>query len=324
LAILVCAPAVAGAQERLNGRDEVVRVTQEYREVLSAYQPGSVYEGALEQIIVQLEALSPEEVELYEQVFGSLADRARENLKILKVVLHNRDIAIHSQMTSTGFPDADLSTIDVPGLIDIAWNELPKIQDLWNWILSGDLGSVPDIPFVAESAIPLYCPGDLDSDGLPDREPPEALLAMQAGLQIMELRWQIAGRICDQDLGLVAVAVLGGGIQGNLSVVCILEDILFFIPKDLFENVMACEAYYDGQELEASYLRLGHLHEDLEDHESSLDGHDGDIKALIAQLQAVQGQHGEMLEAILANQEEIIELLKTPQGQRDGWNGKGK
>jgi len=327
LALISGAP-VAGAQELMAGKAAVMQIAEEYRQVLAVYEPGGTYEKAFEQMIRQLDALTPEEVEAYDQVFGSLAARARTNLNILKIVLRHRDIAIYKQrLKSTGFPDADLSTINLEGLWDTILDELeapqlPSLDDLWDWITGGFLGGIPNLPLLPESAVPLYCPGDLDSDGLPDREPPEALLAFHLGVQVAELHWQISGRICDQDLGLTLVAVAGGGISGNLSFVCILEDLFFFPLKNLFDNILACEAYYDGQELEASYLRLGHIHEDIETHDSNLGDHDDDVKDLIAELQAIQGEQGDMLEDILENQEEIIRLLNTPNGRRDDWNNK--
>jgi hypothetical protein len=327
LVLLAAAPIVA-AEEVISGRDAMLDVADEYREVLEVYQPGSVYIGAFEHMSRQLEALTPAEVEAYEQVFGPIAARARVNLSILKIVLRHRDIAIHkNRLASVGFPDADLSTLNLEGLWEEILEEfeaptLPSLADLWDWVTGGLLTGIPDIPLLPESAVPLYCPGDLDGDGLPEREPPEALLVLQLGIQVLELRWQIAGRICDQDLGFVAVFIGGGGVTGNLSFACIFEDLFFFPLKNLFENILACEAYYDGQELEASYLRLGHIHEDIENHESNLGDHDFDVKGLIAELQAIQGEQGDMLETILENQEEIIELLTTPQGQREGWNKK--
>lgn len=328
LLALLTGASTSTAEEMVSGRDAMVQVAEEYRQLLDVYQPGSAYIGAFEHMGRQLEALTPAEVEAYEQVFGSIADRARMNLSIMKVVLRQRDIAIQKQrFKSAGFPDADLSTINLEGLWDTIVAEfeapaLPSLADLWDWITGGILTGVPNIPLLPESAIPLYCPGDLDADGLPDREPPEALLALQFGLQVLELRWQIAGRICDQDLGFVAVLIGGGGISGNLSFACILEDLFYFPLKDLFENIMACEAYYDGQELEAAYLRLGHIHEDISTHESNLGDHDFDIKELIAEIQANQGGQSALLDTIIENQEEIIELLNTPQGRRDDWNDK--
>jgi hypothetical protein len=329
LALIAGTPTPAAGQA-VNGRDAVVQVAEEYRQALAVYRPESVYIGAFEHMSQQLEALTPEEVEAYDQILGSLAARARMNLSIMKIVLRHRDVSIHKRrLMSAEFPDADLSTINLEGLWDTILEEfaapaLPSLGDLWDWITGGFLIGIPDIPLLPESAVPLYCPGDLDNDGLPDREPPEALLALHFGLQVLELRWQIAGRICDQDLGIVAVVGLGGGISGNLSFVCIFEDLFFFALKNLFDNMMTCEAYYDGQELEASYLRLGHIHEDMETHAKNLGDHDFDVKDLLVQIQAIQGAQGDLLETLLENQEEINRLLNTPPGRRDNWNNKDK
>ena len=85
----------------------------------------------------------------------------------------------------------------------------------------------------------------------------------------------------------------------------------------------ACEAHgggVDSAEIEAGYENgvtiindLNNLDAKITNIENKLIQHDGDIKAKLDQ------QKG-MLESALANQQEIIKLLKTPDGRRPDWN----
>jgi len=98
-----------------------------------------------------------------------------------------------------------------------------------------------------------------------------------------------------------------------------------------------CE-FHDGKvdaaEIEAAYQNSASLVRDvgvlddrvrgmrgrLESHDTEVKGEFTAIKAELAALQAQLGQQATMLEAVLANQQEILELLNTPQGQRPDWN----
>ena len=99
-----------------------------------------------------------------------------------------------------------------------------------------------------------------------------------------------------------------------------------------------CE-FHDGKvdaaEIEAAYENSASLVRDLdaldgrvrgmrgrlETHDTEIKDEFTAIKAELAALQAQLGQQATMLDAVLANQAEIIELLNTPQGQRPDWNG---
>lgn len=342
LALLASAPRAAAETGR-SSREELMQLADEYRQVFATYPQETTYGRALEQLISQLGQLTPEEAAASEPILGMLTAHARENLEIYKRLLEYRRAAAQQRAVSTGFPEADFSTIDIPWVWEVVADELPKLDNLWDWVLSFDNGvipEIPDVPFIPESAIPLYCPGDLDGDGLPDREPVLFRMLLDLALRRTESVRDVAGRICDQDLGITAVAVAGGGLSGNLSIVCIAFDVVYYVEKFFLDNIMVCESYYDGLELEASYLRLGHIHEDMETHEShladhalsiqqdlathesNLGTHDSEVRDGLSAIQGVQGQHGLMLENILSTQQQIIELLNTPQGRREGWNDK--
>ena len=98
-----------------------------------------------------------------------------------------------------------------------------------------------------------------------------------------------------------------------------------------------CE-FHDGKvdaaEIEAAYQNSASLVRDvgvlddrvrgmrgrLESHDTEVKGEFTAIKAELAALQAQLGQQATMLEAVLANQQVVLELLNTPQGQRPDWN----
>lgn len=107
--------------------------------------------------------------------------------------------------------------------------------------------------------------GGADESGLCTsvRQSDSTLFALLNGTLLAEAVQMVASRICDQ-----VVVVLGGG---NGSLVCIITDLIFLAVRGANDNINYCEDQNDGAELHASYLRLGHLHADLETAEANLD-----------------------------------------------------
>ena len=106
--------------------------------------------------------------------------------------------------------------------------------------------------------------------------------------------------------GLDAVALASGGIG---TVACAAAAVGVAAAEEVVDAFLRCDETVDEAHLDAAFNRaednflLGnHIHDDL-------DTHDTDIKALLS--------------VIAANQREIIKLLKTPQGNRPGWNVDG-
>lgn len=87
----------------------------------------------------------------------------------------------------------------------------------------------------------------------------------------------------------------------------------------------------DGAEIEATYENSVNTLNDLAAHDTNIDGDlaahdaniDGDLAAHDARMIGRMDTLDATLAIILANQEEIIRLLKTPQGKRPGWNRGG-
>jgi hypothetical protein len=109
----------------------------------------------------------------------------------------------------------------------------------------------------------------------PDRSNADALLIAQdvlAGARVLleaaEVLWSGLSRACDE-----TIVVLGEG--GNTSIACIPADVVLFaaelavgVGETVVEHIDFCDAAVDAAEIEGSYERLGHLHGDIETHES--------------------------------------------------------
>ncbi len=139
---------------------------------------------------------------------------------------------------------------------------LPKIRE---WRQATDLwvGSlrVVDVLDTKKHDLPELA----TSDGFPDADyfhlvrPDE--LAMIIGLEVMNLAegaQMIASRICEQ-----TAVILGEG--GNTSMACMVTDVIFVAAMFVWNTLDQVDNDFNSEENEASYLRLGHIHTDLED-----------------------------------------------------------
>ncbi len=106
--------------------------------------------------------------------------------------------------------------------------------------------------------------------------------------------------------GLDVVALASGGLG---TAACAAAAVAVAAAEEVVDAFLRCDATVDEAHLDAAFNRaednflLGtHIHDNL-------DTHDTDIKALLS--------------VIAENQREIIKLLKTPQGNRPGWNVDG-
>jgi hypothetical protein len=113
--------------------------------------------------------------------------------------------------------------------------------------------------------------------------------------------------------GLDVVALASGGL-GTLG--CAAAALIPVAAEEVVDALVRCDETVDEAHLDAAFERaednfeLGtHIHGDLKTHDDYLVQHDTDIKALLFE--------------IAENQREIIKLLKTPQGNRPGWNKEG-
>lgn len=165
------------------------------------------------------------------------------------------------------------------------------------------------------------------------------------GALVAEAIKDTAEQFCNQDI-----------LGENVSSVCVVTDILYFAAKGIHENFNMCNDFVTAAEVNGSYRRLDHIHDDLgtvktnlqdakasileaisehdarlrthdtdirnqvsthdSDIQTQVAAHDSDIKVLLATLQSGVDGNGQQLELLLARQLEVIRLLHTPQGQR--------
>jgi hypothetical protein len=90
------------------------------------------------------------------------------------------------------------------------------------------------------------------------------LLIFQAVLTTAKGVWSLADRGCDQVL-----VALGEG--GNTSLVCIIVDTVLTAAQAVFDGYTFCENDIDSNEINGSYRRLDHIHNDLASLQSSSD-----------------------------------------------------
>src|SRR2546426_4628675 len=83
------------------------------------------------------------------------------------------------------------------------------------------------------------------------------MLAAQEVLIAAKGVWAAASRGCDE------VVVLAG-FGGNVSLVCIAADIVLAVAEGVLNGYQFCDNDIDSAEIQGSYLRLAHIHGDLE------------------------------------------------------------
>ena len=130
----------------------------------------------------------------------------------------------------------------------------------------------------------------------------EVVLDAKIALGAAKSVWAGVEVACGLDV--VAVGTVGVGFAA-----CAAAAVGVAVAEEVVDAFLRCDATVDEAHLDAAFNRardnflLGtEIHDDL-------DTHDTDIKALLSE--------------IAANQREIIKLLKTPQGNRPGWNVEG-
>jgi hypothetical protein len=83
------------------------------------------------------------------------------------------------------------------------------------------------------------------------------MAASAAALFTAETVREEASRACDE-----TIVILGEG--GNGSLVCLITDAIYIVAKATNEALSFCDGDIDSAEIEGSYDRLGHIHDNLE------------------------------------------------------------
>ncbi|WOT06445.1 hypothetical protein [Shewanella youngdeokensis] len=158
-----------------------------------------------------------------------------------------------------------------------------------------------------------------------ERNNSDLVLDAQIALGVAKVAWAGVEVACGLD-------VVQIGTVGVSFAVCEVAALLVASSEEIVNGFLRCDETVDEAHLDAAFIRaednfnLGtNIHDDLVDHDininanlvehdlnisSQLDLHDHEIKGLILR--------------VIANQREIIKLLKTPQGKRPDWNQGGK
>ena len=126
--------------------------------------------------------------------------------------------------------------------------------------------------------------GTINSGGFPDapystevgdtRPTTTALLAAAATFEIADNTRELAGRACDE-----IIVAIGAGF--NTALVCLISDGIWVVAKSVFWAIQFESDDVDSAEINGNYLRLGHLHTDIESLQSSLTAHDANIDAAL-------------------------------------------
>lgn len=151
--------------------------------------------------------------------------------------------------------------------------------------------------------------GALNSGGLPDapysdeygseRPTTAAIIAASGVYEAAETTRDIASRGCEQ----VAVAI---GAGGNTSSVCIAVDAVFVAAKLVWWDINNWDNDVAGAEIAGNYLRLGHLHGDIESHDNGirvrLQEHDDSMVSRV-------GQHDSNMEGKVLAHDQNMSLV---------------
>ena len=246
--------------DRAELRADLLYLVNSYKDMVSAGQVDAGLEAALASAERELE-LSAEEAFAPAEMLAPIVRQMRLRLDDMKALVYAEGKASHLLAKSDGLPSADYPNINsMEFVITILRSDLPRVISFLGAFL------IPAIPQTVEAVIPFYCVGDPDGDGIANRKDDLLVLTSQNLLASAEALREAASRICEQDLTIV-------GEGGNLSVVCIVSDVLFVAAKTVHANMLLCEGFIDSAETAATYRRVGHLHEDLINVDSDLATH---------------------------------------------------
>ena len=168
-----------------------------------------------------------------------------------------------------------------------------------------------------------YCPSSPNrSDDLALQIAVDAIQAARIALEGAKVLWSGLSRLCDQT---VVVCPAPGG--GNTSTACIAADVVLFAAElavgaaeGVVEHFEFCDNGVDSAEIEGTWERVGHIHTDLDNHNTDISTqlltHDEDIKELLDDIQDGIDENHRLITVFMARQQEVLRLLITPEGRR--------
>jgi hypothetical protein len=280
-------------------------VTSQYKEFAANYLPGTQYEKAMDELILMIDRMDEDQASVAAQYLKPILPSMLANLELMKEGLsHWNDprALSYGSATSLGFPDAaypDIQPINFPALIAPVGRDLlsfiPAVAGLF---INFDFGAFAPS---ALNAIPFICRTVVDAEGIPTRVPDLTLMTLRTAAVGLEAVKEMANTFFEQ----TAVAV---GAGGNLKWITVFTTGAWLIAKVTYENIKSCDDMISGAEAAASYRRLGHIHGDLENVNIKIDTAKGDLSSIKNSLAIIDTKLNT-----------VIQLLKTPQGQRPGF-----
>lgn len=157
---------------------------------------------------------------------------------------------------------------------------------------------------------PVPCPGS------PTRSDFNTVFALHTAFVVAKDVAKIAQHALEAGKYGCLTVVVGIGVGGNpqtpicvaLQIAFAIVDVALEVAFDAIDLVDRCDGGIDAAEIEGAYERLGHLHTDLETHDSDIKSdistHDTDIKALLADIISR-----------LARMEDTLNLVKKSQAE---------
>lgn len=221
----------------------------------------------------QLKAASDEEMS---EIYAAVGPYISEMRRVLdRREVHLRKVVSLLRKTSTpAFPEAVYPE-------DLSGSGGDDNSATWSGLFSFDdpsTGSATSGDSDFSITVQALCAAfDLSDPLNPVQIPVEDRLAYQIRFDnkfvilLAEVINDVAGHICGQE-GYIA------GIGGDFSAACIPFVIAFHLARPLEEFPAICDALINSAEIQGTYQRLEHLHEDLEQHETALATHNTDIQ----------------------------------------------
>ena len=228
---------------------------------------------------------------------------ARMNKAFEDMLAVAKSRALNNALANPGF--ADLVMLKDGGFPSAAYPSL--VQDISG---SGDSG----VDAIEEEDDPPDSSGGtnelvVDGGNCDSRNRSSTLEAYSARLAfiVIEAVRDVANVLCGQSIGLLVVG-------GNASLLCIVTDLVYIGGKTLHDLFFLCDDFIDAAEIEGSYERAGHLHDDLELHEAALADHHTAVSTKIEEnkdtVVTAIGDAGDAILMAIASSRELFTRLE--------------
>ena len=288
LGIFVAPAAIAEDQSRSESptdvrvvRENLMNIMGTYERIFKRYKLDDQLLGSLIEAEQHLEGMSDQDLAVMaEAIAPKVAKLSRMVDELEKILL--TDPATRRAASSPGFPGAPYPNVDFDFIF--LWDDQDEAGE-------DEDGDEPEAGALCNEI----------RRTANERYAALALVILAEGLR------DIAGRFCDQQFL---------GFSCNLC--CIPTDIIYLVVKFLYEDILLCDDLIDSAEIEGSYDRLGHVHDDLAAHDTNIDtdlaAHDLNIDTDLAahdlNIDTDLAQHDTDIKALLGNVQTTLELMK--------------